>query len=246
MLPQLFLSSAQRRLLRQGQGVFTYHYLGTPPLSTVDPFLYVPVEKFGKQLAALRASGLKPATLDDPGAPGTAVITFDDGAAQLLPQALAPLAEQGFSATLYLVAGLLGGANEWDTKHGHPAIPLMDESAVRGWLAAGHEIGSHSLTHRNLARCSPAEAREELIASKKLLEDTFQRPIRHFCYPHGKWTPSVHDLAKEAGYHTACTTQFGVNGRNADRWALPRIFPLSTTEMLAKIWHRLGRKLGRR
>jgi peptidoglycan/xylan/chitin deacetylase (PgdA/CDA1 family) len=141
----------------------------------------------------------------------------------------------------FLVAGHLGGCNEWDAVHGFAPERLMDATQVREWLAAGHEIGSHSLTHRNLTRLDEAAAREQIIASKQRLEDTFGVPVRHFCYPHGKWNERLRDLVAQAGYATACTTKFGVNTAATPRHALLRIQPLGTSELLGKVMHRLSR-----
>ena len=57
----------------------------------------------------------------------------------------------------------------------------MDAAQIRDWLAMfTQEIGSHSLTHRNLTKLKSADVREQIFGSKKL-EDLFGIPIRHFC-----------------------------------------------------------------
>jgi peptidoglycan/xylan/chitin deacetylase (PgdA/CDA1 family) len=142
------------------------------------------------------------------------------------------------------VAGLIGARNEWDVKHGDAPEALMDAGEIREWLAAGQEIGSHSLTHRNLTKLAGPEAREQIMDSKKKLEDTFGVAVRNFAYPGGKSSPRVRDLVREAGYVTACTTQFGVNTSTTPRFELKRIFCLSESEMLGKVKHRIARKLG--
>jgi len=63
----------------------------------------------------------------------------------------------------------------------------------------------------------------EISASKKKLEDLFGVAIRHFCYPHGKWSPRVRDLVEEAGYETAVTLEFGINAEGRDPFTLRRI-----------------------
>ena len=52
---------------------------------------------------------------------------------------------------------------------GEAPAPLMDAAQVKDWLAAGHEIGSHTLTHPWLTRLPLSEAREEISGSKKKL-----------------------------------------------------------------------------
>lgn len=42
----------------------------------------------------------------------------------------------------------------------------MDAAAVSDWLGAGHEIGSHTCTHRWLTRIPVEQAREEFGASR--------------------------------------------------------------------------------
>jgi peptidoglycan/xylan/chitin deacetylase (PgdA/CDA1 family) len=246
---QLFLGPAQRRLFRQGVPVLTYHSIAHPPRGARDPFLYVTRERFAEQLALLTEHGFTPGTLDDlansaANAEKKVILSFDDGYRNVLENALEALTRHRFRSIQFIVADLIGTRNEWDVVHGDVPEPLMDTAQIRAWLQAGQEIGSHSLTHRNLAKLKPADAREQIFASKKKLEDLFGVPIRHFCYPHGKWTPAVRDLVAEAGYATACTTEFGVNTNQTPPFELKRIFTLSQSELLKKATHRLARKFG--
>jgi len=245
---RIFLSSAEQRLCEHSVPILSYHKIAPPPPATRDPFLYHRPNRFDEQLAALCQRGYASATLAEAlhprdNAGRKVIITFDDGCANVLEHGLGPLARHQFQATQFLVSSFLGRTNEWDVAKGDVPERLMDEAQVREWLTAGHEIGSHSATHRNLRHLSPAEAREEIFASKKSLEDRFGLKVRHFCYPYGSWNPAVRDLVAEAGYQTACTMRFGVNLAGASPFELRRITPLSSLETLAKIRHRLGRKL---
>jgi peptidoglycan/xylan/chitin deacetylase (PgdA/CDA1 family) len=247
--PRFFLGPAQRRLFARGLPVLTFHGVGDPPAGAHDPFLYASPARFAEQIGALRHWGFTSGSLDElPGPEGNpgkkVVITFDDGHRNVLENGLEVLVRHQFRAVQFIVAGLIGSRNEWDAQNGETPEQLMDALEIREWLAAGQEIGSHSLTHRNLAKLGEAEAREQIFGSKKKLEDTFGVPVRHFCYPHGKWTPLVRDLAAEAGYATASTTEFGVNTTQTPRFGLKRIFCLSEREMFGKIRHRLARRLG--
>ena len=107
------------------------------------------------------------------------------------------------------------------------------------WLAAGNDIGSHTLTHPRLTQLAPGRAREEISASRKRLEDLFGRPVRHFCYPYGDWNPAVRDLVREAGYATACTTTAGVNTAAESPWELKRYTARYASRSLKAIWRRL-------
>ena len=230
-----------------------YHYLGAAPTDSHDPYLYVTARQLDAQCAALTARGYSSASLSEVAAasregrmlPGKVVITIDDGARNFCEGGIEVLARHGFRAIQFLVAGQIGGTNEWDARHGHPVVPLMDAGQIREWLQAGHEIGSHSLTHRNLSKLGEAEARAQIFDSKKLLEDQFGVPVRHFCYPHGKFNALTESLVAGAGYETACTTLFGVNGPGQNLQELQRIQPLSTTELLGKVIHRMCWSFGR-
>jgi len=246
--PAIFLGPAQLRLGRRGVPVFAYHKISQPPAGTIDPFLFVAPGRFAGQLAALRAANFASASLTEiitarDNNASKVVLTFDDGCADVLQNAIEPMARHGFRAIQFLVAARLGGRNEWDIAKGDTPAALMDDAQIRDWRAAGHEIGSHTMTHRNLRGLSEAEAREEIFASKKLLEDRFGAAIEHFSYPYGGWTDASRDLVGEAGYRTACTMAFGVNTAATPRLELRRIFPLSSGELAAKAKHRLARRL---
>jgi len=215
-------------LFATGAPILTYHKLGPRPRHARLKGLYVSQRLFARQMAELAEAGFTTPSLTDlfaAGGPSARAIglTFDDGFRNVLTFGLEPLARHRFRAIQFLVAGLLGRTNEWDRPIGERMEPLMDASEVREWLAAGHAIGSHTLKHPRLTELSAAAAREEIIASKKRLEDTFGIAIEHFCYPYGDWNEAVRDLVAEAGYRTACTTEFGVNAADANRLALRRI-----------------------
>jgi len=124
-------------------------------------------------------------------------------------------------------------------RDGEAPEPLMDEAQIRQWLQAGHAIGSHTLTHARVTRLSVRDAREEIFASKKKLEDTFGVAIEHFCYPYGDWNEAVRDLVAEAGYRTACTTAFGVNTPATPPLALRRLAVRYPTRSLRSLKARL-------
>lgn len=213
---------------QSGTPILTYHKLGPRPRGARLKGLYLSRRDFERQLAELKQAGFTTQPLDRilPGnssAQRQVILSFDDGFLNVLENGLEPLRNHQFQAIQFLVAGLIGGRNEWDLEAGEIPAPLMDASQVREWLSAGHEIGSHSLTHPRLSRLSPAAAREEINGSKKKLEDLFQQPVPHFCYPYGDWNESVAGMVAEAGYRSACTTNFGLVTPSSRAFALERI-----------------------
>ena len=231
-----------RRIFSQGNPVLTYHKLGPRAPRARLKGMYLSGKLFVRQLDELRTAGFCSGSLGESAGPRRemrVVITFDDGYVNVLRHGLEPLANTGFQAVQFLVANLIGRHNEWDVAQGEAPEPMMDAAQVREWIAAGHDIGSHTLTHPWLTRIPVSVAREEITASRKKLEDTFGRPIQHFCYPYGDWNEPVRDLVADAGYQTACTTQPGVNTGSDSPFALKRFTARYPSRNLKGIWSRL-------
>jgi peptidoglycan/xylan/chitin deacetylase (PgdA/CDA1 family) len=216
-----------RGFFETGMPCLMYHKIGPRPRGARIKGLYVSEELLEDQLAELAAAGFKtppygqlPAGANEK---KTIALTFDDGFQSAFKNALRPLAKHGFHAIQFLVVDRIGHFNEWDAQMGDAREPLMDTAQIKDWLAAGHEIGAHTLTHRYLTRVSMREASEEIFTGKKKLEDIFGLPIRHFCYPYGDWNEPIRDLVQKARYETACTTAFGVNTTATPPMELRRI-----------------------
>ena len=210
-----------------GRPMLVYHKIGTRPEKVRIKGLYLGRQLFERQMEELHDAGYATPAYGRLSATANAArqvtLTFDDGFASAFKYAMEPLARHGFHAIQFLVADRIGQFNEWEVLQGEAREPLMDESQIKDWLGAGHEIGAHSLTHPYLTRISLREAREQIFSCKKKLEDRFSAPIRHFCYPYGDWNPAVRDLVMRAGYETACTIAFGVNTAETPPLELRRI-----------------------
>jgi len=71
---------------------------------------------------------------------------------------------------------------------------------VRALVAAGMEVGSHSLSHRVLSHLPEAELTRELRGSKSLLETRLGAKVVSLAYPAGGVRPHVRRAAAAAGY----------------------------------------------
>jgi peptidoglycan/xylan/chitin deacetylase (PgdA/CDA1 family) len=232
-----------RELFSAGVPILMYHKIAPRPPRVRLKGLYVTPATFEQQLAELSENGFAAcnpaeACQDGQSAPRVA-LTFDDGFRNVFQNAMTPLAEIRWRALQFLVPNYIGKLNEWDLREGEAPELLMDAAEVRDWIGAGHAIGSHSLTHARLTRLTARDAREEIFASKKKLEDAFGGPVEHFCYPYGDWSEAVRDLVMEAGYRTACTTQFGVNTAATPPFALNRITVRHPTRTLRTLKRKL-------
>jgi peptidoglycan/xylan/chitin deacetylase (PgdA/CDA1 family) len=135
-----------------------------------DPYLVtVTPERFDRQMRWLHRRGLRGVSVAElmtacRGGNGRGLIglTFDDGYADFIEYALPVLARYGFGATVFPIAGRLGGLNDWDVLG--PRKPLISADQVRRAVDAGIEIGSHGLRHVSLPgmaeRALAAEAEE--------------------------------------------------------------------------------------
>ena len=215
--------------------ILMYHKIGAPLEGSRLHDLYVSPRALDRQLAELAAAGQRPLPYDealgtiDAGGTGFC-LTFDDGFASVFDGGLPVLRTHGVKAMLFVVAGLVGAKDEWDHAIGEPPQALMDEGQIRAWLAAGHEIGAHTLTHPALAKLDPERARVEIFDSKKRLEERCSIPVRHFCYPYGSYNPAVRALVAEAGYATACAAATTPETFGANR---PGVHPLELRRVLA-------------
>ena len=190
-----------------------YHKIAPPPAKARIKGLYLDPKLFFSQMneisQAASISTLPNEATSSMGSPIT--ITFDDGFVNNLTEAVPLMRQVGIRAINYLVADRIGQTSDWEAREGGEADPLMDESQIRDWLAAGHWIGAHTCTHPRLSQISRDRAREEITAGRKKLEDRFGISVEHFAYPYGDYDHSTVELVREAGFKTACTMHRGIN-----------------------------------
>lgn len=150
------------------------------------------------------------------------VLTFDDAYENFYEYAFPVLQKHGFPATVYAISGMLGQSATWLAVDGHDTPPLMNAARLRQLRSAGIDIGSHSATHVRLAEQSTERIREEVIRSKKVLEDAIGERIAHFCYPYGSHDIRAVEAVAEAGYLSATTCERAVATPADDPLTLPR------------------------
>ena len=188
--------------------------------------LCVAPDRFAEQMAWLKRRGLRGVsigTLVDAmraGRPrGLVGVTFDDGYVNVLEAALPELRRHGFTATMFIVSGRLGGSNEWDEG---PRWPLMSAGQVGELAAAGMEIGSHSTTHVRLAGLDAGQLKAQVGDSKASLAELTGAPVRGFAYPYGSMDAAARLAVRDAGYDYACAVETPL--RELGIMALPRVY----------------------
>ncbi len=104
---------------------------------------------------------------------------------------------------------------------------MLDWDQVRALQRAGHTVGSHTMTHPNVAYVSAADAREELLRSKQILEQQLGTAIKHFSYPHPvlspNWNAQTRVLTAELGYETAAICEADATRAGQDPLVIPRV-----------------------
>ncbi|MBM4033425.1 MAG: hypothetical protein FJ291_16805 [Planctomycetes bacterium] len=164
------------------------------------------------------------------------VLSFDDGHRSNFALALPALRERGHRAVFFVTASRIGddcGLRIADcgfqSSIRNPKSEIRNEERwltwtdLRAMLAAGMEIGSHSLTHRPPSSLSRDELRRELAESKCVLEEGLGRAVDFVSSPTGYDSRHFAPLAREVGYKAAIQGVIGRNRRSTDPFRLRRI-----------------------
>ena len=151
-------------------------------------------------------------------------ITFDDGLRNFYRKAMPVLADYGFSATMFVVSGLVGQHQAFGVEK-----DFMTWNEVREIEAHGIQIGSHTVSHPRLESLSRERRDRELTDSRKAIEDQLGKAVSVFSYPYAfpeqnrELVSSIRRSLTNAGYEIGVSTAIGTADRNCDRYFLPRI-----------------------
>lgn len=211
--------------------ILMYHQIDVPPpRGTPMRGLVVALGSFAWQMRMLALMGYRGLSMRDlmPYLLGerrgrVVGITFDDGYRNNLLHALPVLQRTGFTATCYAVSAAVGRTNAWDAGLGVPTQALMSVPELRAWVEAGMEVGAHTRDHVDLTTAAQSEARRQIEGCKHELEAALGVPVRHFCYPYGRFRSEHAAWVREAGFHSATTVQRGRAAAGSDMFRLPRV-----------------------
>ncbi len=154
----------------------------------------------------------------------TIAVTFDDGYEDTFKIALPVLRHLKISATVFITTGYIDREIP-----AYQNAPMLSWRMVKMMERQGIEIGAHTVTHPNLRECNVQEIKNQLVGSKKRLEDKLSHSIRLLAYPYGgrrSFNKTVQLTARQSGFLAACTTLPGDNGPETDLYALRRLQPL--------------------
>jgi len=113
---------------------------------------------------------------------------------------------------------------------------LSDEEVIE--LNRDFEIGAHTMTHPRLTKISEREAFNEIVDSKKHLENLIGEEVRFFCYPGGNYNKKIKKLVKSTGFIGARTTEQILTATPGDLFEIGttiQVFPLSIRGVCGEI-----------
>jgi peptidoglycan/xylan/chitin deacetylase (PgdA/CDA1 family) len=187
--------------------ILMYHVIDDPPPNAPWPLLYVSAAEFASQMAWLDRNGYTATTLTKVWQnwhrrgtlpPHPFVLTFDDGYRSIFENALPVLSDLGWPAVVNLKVGNLGAP--WGISERH----------VRALVAAGWELGAHTITHPDLRSLEDAALKREVAGSRAEIIRRFRVSVDFFCYPAGRYDERVLAAVRRAGFLGATTTIEGL------------------------------------
>jgi peptidoglycan/xylan/chitin deacetylase (PgdA/CDA1 family) len=188
--------------VRQGPGdiivpILLYHHIGFSLKEEGE--YYVSPEIFDRQMNLLYQWGYKTISVEllaraiNEGAelpPKPIILTFDDGSETTYSRVLPVMQRYGFTGVSYIVYYFVGLTH------------YMNVDQIRALQAAGWEIGSHGLSHKDLT-LYPAKQENEIVQSRHWLESRLGVPILSFAYPFGAYDDDSLHYVHLAGYTAA-------------------------------------------
>ncbi len=134
-------------------------------------------------------------TVVPPGQPSGVSLSFDDGFISNHKIAMEILARRNIKALFFICPGLLALSGEDQLESVSENImrgrsvapePLMNWDQIKELHAAGHTIGAHTLTHRDLTTLDPKQLNQEILASGDAISERLDVPVDWFAYPFGE------------------------------------------------------------
>jgi peptidoglycan/xylan/chitin deacetylase (PgdA/CDA1 family) len=205
---------------RRAVPILMYHEVRKPPPGAPNPQLFVSAGTFRSEVRWLARRGYHGITLVQlqqawhgrrrlPRRP--VVLTFDDGYLSVYKNVVPVLRRMRWPGVLNLALG--------NTKSSPPGVTRAE---VKGMMRAGWELASHTISHLDLTTLDPAQLRQELVGSRRLIRRWFHVTVSDFCYPAGRYNRSVIAAVRRAGYTTATTVKPGI-ATARHPYELPRI-----------------------
>ncbi len=214
--------------------VLYYHSIANVPGNTA----VLHPDRFAEQVEYLVQEGYQALTLNDffkvlenkmPSPPKPVLLTFDDGYIDNYTTVMPLLKKYNMPATLFLSTGLVETERylNWDQ---------VKELAKSGW-----DIQPHSITHSRLYMLTPEKQYEEIIESRRAIEENLGTIADVYCYPYGEFNQTTLNILKQNNFRYAFTIMYGRTTPDQDPLQLRRVF-VSGADKLPDFIRRLNHK----
>ena len=127
-------------------------------------------------------------------------ITFDDAYRSAYTHAYPVLKELNAPATIYVITDYVGEENRWDLNVGNITFQHISWEELKELKENGWEIGSHTLSHRDMRKLDLEELKKEFSGSKEMLESKLNITVKSISFPFGKFGLREIETAKAIGY----------------------------------------------
>jgi peptidoglycan/xylan/chitin deacetylase (PgdA/CDA1 family) len=159
------------------------------------------------------------------------VVTFDDGKLSDHNFALPLLERHRIPATFFVTVGHIGNQ-----------VSHMNWEQLRLIASLGHSVQSHGWSHLLLTKATQSERHQELVRSKKTLEDRLGLPVASISLPGGRWNAEVLRACANAGYtHVYHSDPWKSNERQDNVEFLGRLM-VRNTDSVRRLHRLLSRK----
>lgn len=160
----------------------------------------------------------------------TVSITFDDGYDDNFFHAFPVLERHGIEASFYVTTGFLDRDPDVVARMRRMrgmAVNALSWSQLTEMRQTGMGVGSHTISHRNLAELGDDAVRAELGDSRRILEDRLGQEIDTIAYPFGipgrHLSESTLSVARDVGYKSGIAILYRDVRRDDDALCIPRI-----------------------
>lgn len=209
----------------RGVPIFLWHAVGE---GTPGDGYDVPAAEFERELSMIDELGAKTVTLDqlfdsrEGGKPlpqRAVILTFDDGRACLYTAAMPLLLQHRMTAEVFVVTDWVGAdaahrvvrRDEHGLLHPYLVWAELDEMVRSG----AFRVESHSKSHRKHTELSLPQMHDELVESRRILQDRLKVPAGFFAYPFGGFNTPYRDEVESVGYRAGLTVDKGPGTRFA-------------------------------
>ena len=153
----------------------------------------------------------------------TVVLTFDDGFEDNYINVFPVLNKYNFPATIFLITGLVN--KEMNNSQNIP-LKILNWDQIQEMHESGLiDFQPHTVNHQEINK-------EEIINSKKEIEERLNKRCEFFAYPRGVYNNEIIEILKNNGFKASRTVKNGKVNKGDDLFKLKKISVNSTTSFI--------------